>query len=276
MGWGARIKRPRPPRSLKYRPRPCSPVVDWPIVLGGVVPIVGALGILFVSYGPYDGHFKDNVLFLFFMGGLFGGMALAVFELLLLLPADSLYIAAMVLLGFPVLEQLLKLLVLNRRKYQEERTTIFYGGSLGLGLATMLALFKSQRDVPLTPYAELGALFGEPLRFLEFAAIAASILLAHFATGIVLGDGVRTRRLAQPLGLAIVAMVPVQFFVFEFTAGLRAGRETEGLVYLPLMLAYTIALAWWAHGKVLPNALAPDAQRKRRRLRRKAQREDAD
>lgn len=263
-------------RSLKYRPWPCNPVVDWPIVLGGVVPIVGALGILFLSYGPYDGHFKDNVLFLFFMGGLFAGMAMAVFELLLLLPADTLYIAGMVLLGFPLLEQLFKLIVLNRRQHQGERTALFYGGSLGLGLATMLALFKSQREVPLVQYADLGVVLTDPGRLLAFVAIAAAVLLAHFATGIVLGDGVRTRQLARNLGLAVFAMVPVQFFVFEYTSGLRAGAESEGFVYLPLMLAYTGALAWWSHARVLPNGLPPDAQRKRRRLQRRAQREGED
>lgn len=248
-------------------------MVDWPIVLGGVVPIVGALGVMFLSYGPYDGHFKDNVLFLFFVGGVFAGMAVAVFELLLLFPADALYVAAMVLVGFPLLEQLLKMLVLNRRRYQGERTTIFYGGSFGLGFASMVALFKSQREVPLTAYADILNLFGEPGRALEFVAISVAVLLAHFATGIIVGDGVRTRALPRALGLSVMAMVPLQFFVFEFTAGLRAGREAEGLVYLPLMLAYTGALAWWAHSKLLPHALPPEAQRKRRRLRRKALRE---
>lgn len=239
--------------------------MDWPLVLGGLAAIIPALLILLASYAPYDGHFRDNVLFLFFMGGLFAGMATALFETLLLLPRESLYVAAMVLFGFPLLEQLLKLLVLNRRKYQGERASIFYGGSFGLGFGVMAVLFKSQRDVPLLQYADPGQLLVAPGRALEFIALGLALLLAHFATGIVVGDGVRSRNLPRALGLAVLVVVPVQFFAFEFVEGLRRGLEQEGLVWLVLILAYAVPLAWWAHARLLPRALPPDAQRKRRR-----------
>lgn len=258
-------------------------MVDWPLVLGGVGAIVPGLLIMMWAYAPYDGHFKDNVLFLFFMGGLFAGMGLALFECLLILPicagagvVDPLFVVPMVLLGFPLMEQLLKLLVLNRKPHQGERTTIFYGGAFGLGFAVMMALFKSQREVPLFAYRELGAVAADPGRLLAFLAVAVAVLLAHFATGLVVGDGVRTRRLASSLGVAIAALAPLQFLTFEYGAGVRAGREAEGFIYLPLMLAYAGGLAWWAQARLLPLALPPDAQRKRRRLARKALRDDGE
>lgn len=258
-------------------------MVDWPLILAGLGSLVPALLVLFVSYGAYDGHFRDNILFLFLMGGFVAGMAFAFFECLLILPVCSgtgggnpLFIIGMVMLGIPILESLLKLVVLNRRQFQGERTTLFYGGAFGLGFAAMLVLFKSQREVPLLMYADLGVVLGAPARLFEFLALGLALLLAHFATGIMVGEGVRTRRLPGAVLFAVLALAPLQFLAFEFTANLRAGRGSEGFLYAPLMLAYTIVLAWYAHAKLLPNALPPDAKRQRRRLLRREAREEAE
>jgi hypothetical protein len=230
------------------------------------------LVILLLSYAPYEGHFRDNILFLFFMGGIFAGMALALFEILLSLPASVPYRVCMVLLGFPILEQLVKLIVLNRKKTRGDRAIAFYGGAFGLGFATMAVLFKSQRDIRLLEYADLGRLLVDPSSALYLLAIGMGILLAHFATGIILGDGVRTRALPRAFALSVLALVPLQFLVAEFVAGVHAGRAAEGLVYLPLIVAYAAGLAWWAHTRLLPKALPPNAQRKRRRALRREQR----
>ena len=42
-------------------------MVDWPLLLAGAIGIVPALLILVLSYAPFEGHFRDNVLFLFFI-----------------------------------------------------------------------------------------------------------------------------------------------------------------------------------------------------------------
>lgn len=257
-------------------PPPSPAVVDWPLLLAGAVAIVPALLILLASYAPYEGHFRDNILFLFFMGGIFGGMVLALFEVLLSLPQSVPYRIGMIVLGFPLLEQGLKLVVLNRRKTQGDRAITFYGGAFGLGFATMAVLFKSQRDIPLLLYADLGRLLTDPGPALYLLVLGSAILLAHFATGIILGDGVRAKSLPRAFGVGVAALVPLQVFVGEFVAGAQRGRPTEGLVYLPLVLAYAGGLAWWAHTRLLPKALPPDAQRKRRRALRLRQRSGAD
>lgn len=249
-------------------------MVAWSLVLGGALAIAPAFVILLWSYAPYDRYFRDNILFLYFMAGLFAGMVLALFEALLLLPVGAgLYLPLMVLLGIPLLEQGLKLVALNRRSMQGERAAAFYGGSFGIGFAVMLALYKSQREVPLTAYTDLGVVLADPAPALYLGVVATALLLLHFATGLVLGDAVRTRALKRGLGLAVLALVPLQFLVFEFSRGLLAGAES--LVYLPLMLAYGTAVAWWATRTLLPRALPPEAQRARRRLLRKRQRAGA-
>jgi hypothetical protein len=271
MGRGPKSLAPRrgPEASSSRAPRAC-PVVDWPLILGGVLAIVPALAVMLLAYGPYDGHFRDNVMFLFFMGGLFAGMVLFMFEALLRTPrGDPLYTWGMVLLGFPILENTLKLMVLNRKAHQGQRATIFYGGSFALGLAVMLTLAKSQNvfflpaEVPLFAYREIGNLFADPSWLVYFAVVATSLTLAQFATGLVIGDGVRTRALVKSLGVAVVLMVPFNALLFQFAAGLSFGAPS--LLWLPLMLAYTIGIAWWAQTKVLPHALPPDAHRKKRR-----------
>lgn len=247
-------------------------VVDWPLVLGGALAIVPAFAILFVSYGPYDGFFKDNILFLFFIGGILVGFVLAFFEFLLLRPRDPVYLVPMVLVGVPLVEQMAKLVVLNRKKYRSEREATFYGGSFGLGVGVMAVLFHSQVDIRLTAYRDLGAIAADPGPLAYLGVVGVAVLLAQFATGLIVGDAVRRQVLRVPMVVAVGALVPLQLLLFEFTAGLGAGRGSEGVLYLPLMVAYSAALAWWAHSKLLPQALPPDAQRKRRRIKRAAQR----
>jgi hypothetical protein len=164
----------------------------------------------------------------------------------------------MVVVGFPILENMLKLVALNRKKYQGERTTVFYGGSLGLGLGVMLTLVKSQdpSEIPLRQGLGLAPFL---------LAVGVAVLLAQFATGLVLGDAVRRRALRAGVALALAAAIPAQFFVFLFIQALHAGLVPSDFLYLAAALVYAGALAWWAHTRLLPQALPPDAQRKRRR-----------
>lgn len=242
-------------------------MVDWPLVLAGVAGIVPAFLIMLWSYAPYDGHFKDNILFLHFMAGIFGGMVLVLFEnLLRFFPQWGPYqLIALVVLGYPLLEQLLKLVVLNRRSVQGDRAAAFYGGAFGLGFGTMAVLFMSQRAIPLTGLTSLEAVFAAPANLLYLVTVGLAFLLLHFATGAIVGDGVRTRKLRPRLLQAIAALIPLQFLAFQFTAALSFGRAGEALIYLPLMLAYAGAVAWWADATLLPQALPPNAQRARRR-----------
>src|ERR1051326_8520479 len=108
-----------------------------PILLGvakGVVTLVPAALALYYAYNRYDGKFRDNVIFLFFIGGLLVGMAVALFGLYLLGAAPILYV-----IGMPFVDALAMAALLNRRKWQGQLHAIFNAGTLALGVAVTVA-----------------------------------------------------------------------------------------------------------------------------------------
>jgi hypothetical protein len=256
---------------------PCSRVVDAPLLLGGIVAIVPAFAVLFLAYHGYEGAFKDNVLFLFFMAGLFSGVVLLLLEAFLLLPGvrSIAFALAMGALGVPALEQMLKAAALNRRKYQGDRAAVYYGGAFGVGFATMAALLRSQSDLPLALFAARGELLPGAL---SLAALSVALAALHFAAGVMVGVGVAERQLPRRLAASIVAFAPFQVLVVLYLRGCSVPGNPFSLVLadcqhalLALALAYALAVGVWAARALLPRGLDPNARRERRRLLKRKQ-----
>ncbi|HVL88069.1 MAG TPA: hypothetical protein VM681_08730 [Candidatus Thermoplasmatota archaeon] len=235
-------------------------MVDWQVVLAGLLGIVPAFGILVLAYGRYDGKFRDETMFLLFMAGLFAGFPVGLVE-------AWLFYALVVLLGFPLFEQLLKTVVLNLRRYQGQATMRFYGGSFGLGLGTILvfvpaALLLRQRGL----YADLGGVVADPIPLLALLAMGVGTLLMHFATGIVIGEGVAVGKPFRGAAFAIAAALPHQVLWYEFFAGARDPAGGVSLLWPAVALAYGLVLTRHVLRNVLPNALPPGERRKLKKL----------
>ncbi|MBI4393709.1 MAG: hypothetical protein HY556_07945 [Euryarchaeota archaeon] len=226
--------------------------------IGGIITIVPALVILVAALSRFDRRFKDETLFLMFMGGLVAGFLLALFE------AFTVFISpgGMALLGFPGVEQLAKTAILNRKKHQDDRAIVFYGGAFGVGLAAMLSLVRSARDPAFQTFDTF-----EPAFYVIIVGV--SLLLVHFATGSAIGRGVLQKTPFHACALAVVLTAPLYVMMFEFDRG-------RALLYLPMMLAYGLALFYWATDKILPEGLDDEARRQLRRAKRKQARDEVE
>src|SRR5438067_1944261 len=101
-----------------------------------VVALVPAAIAFFAAYGRYDGAFRDNVVFLFFIGGLLAGAFLGFASLFVLNNLGEL----VAVVGIALLVPIVLVAGINRRKWQGERHSVFNGGALGLGASVMMAL----------------------------------------------------------------------------------------------------------------------------------------
>ena len=211
------------------------------------VAVIPVAAVFFLAYGRYDGAFRDNVVFIYFMGGLLVGSALGVATLI------ALNLAPLVALLLLALFYPIALVAsINRRKWQGERHAVFNGGALGLGAALMLSftlLFRAYPDVNATVVGQA------TLLSLGLAGL-------FFGVGLLAGNAVRLRkqfRIAL-LGTAIV-FAPLLFLV-EFLAG-------PVWLWVALIAAYGVIVAVAAERRLLVEGIEPEMRKQMRRRSRK-------
>lgn len=239
-GAGSSI-RPGPPRPL--------PMAQLVTLANAVLAVLPAATVFFLAYGRYDGTFRDNVVFIYFIGGLLMGGLLGFISLVALGSGiGPLLIVLLLALFYPVAV----MAGINRRKWQGERHAIFNGGAFGLGIAVMVSftfLYRLHQQVGVD-----AALRG--------TALAASLAGLFFGMGLLAGDAVRRRvQLRTALFGTAILFAPAVFMVEYFS--------TQTWLWLALLLAYGAVFALLAERRLLVEGVADEARKQRRRVRRR-------
>ena len=252
--------------------------------------VLPAAGLFFWAYGRYDGLFRDNVVFLFFIGGLLAGGFLGIFSLFAFVSASGpLILLALVLIA--LLVPITLVAAINRRKWQGDRHSVFNGGALGLGTAVMMALtslyYRSRLlgDEALVTNAGHARAFGppSPADLDQFArdhtftlpdmgqafVLAAGLALIVFALGLFAGDAVRRRKQIGGAFVMTAVFLAPAIFLEELVQDWRLHAGGEWLWTL-LLLAYGAIIAFFAERRLMPEGLTDEGRRFRRRARRKA------
>ncbi|HVM44584.1 MAG TPA: hypothetical protein VM582_01515, partial [Candidatus Thermoplasmatota archaeon] len=202
------------------------------------------------AYGRYDGTFRDNVVFLYFIGGMAMGALLGFLSLLSFVVLQNQLIAVVLI---ALLLPIAVTVGINRRKWQGERHAVFNGGAFGLGIAVMMAftyLYRFHLDV-------------------DWPTIVRSLLLAagfaglFFGLGLLAGNSVRLRKPLRFafLGTAII-LAPVIF--------LGVYTQQQLWTFPALIAAYGGVFAFAAERRILIEGVTDEARKMRRRRRRKA------
>lgn len=225
---------------------------DWVSIVTSILAVLPAAAALLWGYSRYDGFFKDNVIFLYFVGGLVAGMGVAFFHAALV-PYGLVF-----MVGIPFLEQLAKTIVLNRRKWQGEPHAVFNGGAYGAGMGIILSLFYFKRNL-------LGG--WDWSMALQLCGVAIGITFLAITTGWVVGASVRDRKPFKGTLIASVAGIPMAYFLLYWL--------TPGEVrWVPVaMTAYGLGLLVYGIAKVLPGGLSAASLQELRRRKRKESRD---
>lgn len=238
----------RKPRRWAYDRVPLGRAVfNWAGIVAGTLAILPAGLVMFVSYGRYDGMFRDNVVFLNFIGGMVLGLVVGAF-----LRLTFLYAAPEI--WFILVASLVPLVMtsfLNRRRWRGERHAIFNGGAMGIGGAAM-TVFTLWRP-------EFETLAWTPSIRLVLGAVAATGVLG--AVGLLLGRAVLQRRPIRQAGLGALAVAPLAFLLFEFLYG-----PEKAWLWGALAVSYGGALYAYAVSRVLPLGVSDDDRKRLRRF----------
>lgn len=164
-------------------------MVDYIQLAAGIAGFGPAMALMYYTLSSYTypkvekPFFDDRKLFAFFALGVVLGMVIFAFETWGSLISSS-YTILLLIMGFALMEELMKLVILNFPRFQRKVDTAFYGLSMGLGIAATYTF--------ATVYVFLHDIEGN----IQIAAIvAASILgilfvLMHGSTTALIGIGV--------------------------------------------------------------------------------------
>jgi hypothetical protein len=192
----------------------------------GIIP---SLILLFISLKDYEGYYKEKFIFLFFIIGIIAGIFSIIIEYL------TLSIAFLSIILFPILEHLIKTVILNFRRFHKKREITIYGLSLGVGFGSVF-----------TPYYIIITTQNQPgnISTLIFAFISSlSIILLHGATGVTIGYGVYSSNLTKYFLLSIILYLPISIIYSGII----------NIPYLPIILfPYGIIIYWIITSKIMP------------------------
>jgi hypothetical protein len=196
----------------------------------GIIP---ALFILFIGLKGYDGYYKEKNVFLSFIIGIILGVIAAAIEII------TLSIGFLIIILFPILEQIIKLMALNIGRLHREKSTVIYGLSLGLGFGSVF-----------TPITLILANFETESIILIASVIIGSIgiILLQGATGIILGYGVFQGKILKYYVLVILIHIP--FTTWFFLTGFYKIEQTQ-----ILLIFYGLIVYWYSSNKLMKKIL---------------------
>jgi len=206
-----------------------------------ILGIIPALILLYWVLKDWQGEYVEKTLFIMFIIGIITGFIASVIEIF------TLTSGILIIILFPVLEQIMKTMVLNLPRFHLKRSTVLYGLALGLGFGSIF-----------TPVSMLLANIQTGSLFVIASILIGSIgiILMHGATGLLIGYGVYQGNLTKYFLFAVLLYIPVSLGVF--LTGLFQIDE-----YQIAIIFYGILIYWY----VLKTYMKPVVNQKQLRKR---------
>jgi hypothetical protein len=180
-------------------------------------------------------YFNDPRLFGMFTVGIVIGV--------ILYAVSFLFSPAYALVGF-LLEEAIKLMILNMPRFQRKADTPFYGFGLGAGMASALAFGAINRTLYGVGF-ELSALV---------LVILVSIMLAllHTSTGTTIGMGVARGTPWSFFGQAVIVHLAFVLLLAPFNQIPFQGESVVAYILFGVALVFVATYYWYTHYKLLP------------------------
>lgn len=238
-------------------------LVNEAFYAAGAVGIGPALATLYYSLRRYEypwvekGLFRNDRLFMSFAVGMILGVLSAVFFNSFRI--DLFTTALLVLILTALFEESFKLFYLNLRWLQRRFDTVFYGASLGVGMAaTFVMAFAFQTFTqPVDPF--------HPISVLGLLTLSVALVSLHFFTGSMIGSGVAEGKPWWAYLRALTARVFFAVLLAPFLAPFQVVDPYLIIGFLVAAAAFALFLLWEGHSRVIPESLPADVRRKLRK-----------
>lgn len=198
--------------------------------------------------------YDDRKAFTSLAAGMVFGVLASILSVTIQIGADAAFAGILLFLSI-LLEELFKLVYLNRKAYRGKFDTTFYGVTLGVGMSSTVVLASAYLANPATLLM--------PGTIAVLLVFSLSMAFVHAASGSIIGFGTAH----GPTGSAVVKAIAVRaihgYLLLTFILGL--GGEVFQLVSLGLATAFAALAYAWVYREVLPDTLPRELRRELRR-----------
>jgi RsiW-degrading membrane proteinase PrsW (M82 family) len=218
------------------------PDMDSTMALAGVVGIAPALALMYWTMSRYTypkvdkPFFDDRKVFSMFAVGMVIGVI--VFGIQSWFPLDVLYVA----LAFALVEELLKLVILNMPRFQRKLDTAFYGLSLGLGIGATMAFGAAFSIIATADQMS-------PLDWVLILVLAVQFVTLHASTGATIGTGVAKGYPFEIFTQAAMVHIAYSLLMVAFFAV----AEPWWYVTVPVATVLLVSYYLYVHYRLLPS-----------------------
>jgi RsiW-degrading membrane proteinase PrsW (M82 family) len=216
--------------------------MDSTMALAGVVGIAPALALMYWTMSRFTypkverPYFDDRKVFSMFAAGMVIGVI--VFAVQSWFPLELVYVA----LAFALVEELLKLIILNMPRFHRKLDTAFYGLSLGLGIGATMA-FGAAFSVIAT-LDSVGI-----LEWALIAVLAVQYVTLHGSTGATIGTGVVKGYPFEIFTQAALVHIAYSLLMVAFFSG----AEPWWYVTVPVATVLLVSYYLYVHYRLLPS-----------------------
>jgi hypothetical protein len=151
------------------------------------------------------------------------------------------------IIGYPILEQISKMVILNLPRFQGKIETTFYGIAVGSGFGAFIGCLN------------MASMLRQGINIPSLILII-SLLIFHCSTGAWLGYGITINKKWSYLFYSIVAQIPFYSLVFFSPRWIN--------IFPPIALSYVIILYAYTYKSLLPLTI-PESDRKKMRAKRR-------
>lgn len=189
-------------------------MADIVMIVSAIAGFAPAMGLMFYTLRDYTfprvekPFFDDRKIFAFFALGIVLGMVLFAFEEWGRTASAAETMLALIV-GFALMEESLKLMILNYPKFQKKIDTAFYGLSFGLGISatfTFATVYASALSVESPSAIDMTA----------FALLGVQFVLLHGATTAFIGIGVARGDVKPYFAEAVLIHICYNLFMVPF------------------------------------------------------------
>lgn len=230
-------------------------------LLLGVLNFLPGLLLLYIVLGGYEAHFDDRAMFFAIMGGLILGILLWIAEGFIITDAGILFIVP----ALTLVETMGKTMFAGLPRFRGERQTVLLTGAMAIVLAPMLLMFYS-RFIQSAPV--------DTSLIIRILSVAVGYTLAHFVTGMIVGQGPARGNLLKGFLPGALWLLPVHVLL-GLLAVVEGGPPVAwmqgDLVWAVLIAVYGISLFLWKGPRLLVEGL----DRRERKAWYRQQREQA-
>lgn len=177
--------------------------------------------------------FSDPTLFGLFAVGLVAGTIMFVGYTYFYGSWGNIFVA----IGFALIYELVKLVVLNLRRFHGKSDTIFYGFGLGLGIGSTLAfgvIFYLASQIEM-----------DTLSWVIVITMGLTQVFLHAGTGTTIGEGVARKRTWEFLLQALLVDMAVQLLAMSIFTSLAAGSVWYYVSYVAFFAALAVAILYF-------------------------------